>query len=911
MTSKILRFFIILSIIISIIIIIVQAILLGFGINFGCAMRYDDTKDAVLTKSVTLNANGKYDESACQYDNTCSDANKRYGKWLKVDLDIYKDYDITFEIDGEVSLCNATYNYNGKELEIPRVDGKHDGGLPIILDASKGKFHQITNIFPNDKIQIGIGKNSIRSDEPIPQLDSLKTSPQADCINGITGDKKSFHPVCNRMSPYVGVPAVLEIKKTTDSPLWKCRKQELENITHDNIASACENQKLPDCDKEFHFCCPLLSNPYTDGVSMFYHNLDILFHNTVFPMPYSEQLIYEPEQYVNSNRDLMSPLPYLGEQIRSATIKTLNDLPEKAKMSEASWFAFEATDDLSNIQPKQSGLERVIHNIQSDKSARFLPDDKTTTDQFAIIVDPSTTNTSSTIPKKLEDRIILDWQVTNLPEGDINQNYLEARFLFSYENPNMLKYCTGGYVFYLKHTKCYRQNGQYFSTPYKDEQGKVQYIDKGKIKYLLLDYDQDPNQNPTLANSANALLFNKQQSSIKADFNGVIWLLIENNREDYKNSAGVYNINITQRHSSAHVADNYDRWTPIKKLFTDKWQEINKNIFQHLTCYGENKASCINFFKVIRALLVLYIMLFGLQFSLGITKINHLDFVSRMFKVIFVAGLMNEQTFDFFNTYIFDLVYNFSDEIMGAIYSKQISSTPGIDNNLAMFFEEVYGVFASPIFYLQLVAQIGTGLSGIITFLIIFLSLIMFLIPVLEFICIYLLSSLGVSILLALAPIFLIFVLFQSTRHLFDNWIRFLARYIFEPSMFFIGLSILTKLFLIYVDQVLGYSVCSKCSIVFKIPFVETMFPTLRGLESVPIFCLYWFAPWGYDAISTPFASSLPHIVALAVISFCTFKYAHLSSQICEKIFGLVSNPGSTSKVGSGLEKDLIKKIKG
>ena len=111
---------------------------------------------------------------------------------------------------------------------------------------------------------------------------------------------------------------------------------------------------------------------------------------------------------------------------------------------------------------------------------------------------------------------------------------------------------------------------------------------------------------------------------------------------------------------------------------------------------------------------------------------------------------------------------------------------------------------------------------------------------------VYLMAFMAIAVLIALAPIFLTFMLFEQTWSLFDNWIKFTFRYMIEPAIMLAGIIILTQLFTIYLDQVIGYSVCWKCAIPFKLPFasLDGVAPEILNLE---LFCLNWFAPWGYD----------------------------------------------------------------
>ena len=232
-----------------------------------------------------------------------------------------------------------------------------------------------------------------------------------------------------------------------------------------------------------------------------------------------------------------------------------------------------------------------------------------------------------------------------------------------------------------------------------------------------------------------------------------------------------------------------------------------------------------------------------------------------------------------------------------------------LESALSNYFQSIYGVMLSEIFQLQLLALLGTGLSGLILFLIVMLSLIFFLIPVCEFIVVYILSTLAVAVLLSLAPIFLVAMLFDVTRYLFDNWLSFILRYIFEPVIMFVGICFLSQMFLIYIDYVLGYSVCWKCTMPFQLPFLDVFFPFLALLKTVPIFCIYWLAPWGYDSLSYNFAMALGNVVALFMIAFTAIKYGGVCSSICSKIFGGEGGFGSAAAVSKQFSSGMVQAL--
>ena len=63
------------------------------------------------------------------------------------------------------------------------------------------------------------------------------------------------------------------------------------------------------------------------------------------------------------------------------------------------------------------------------------------------------------------------------------------------------------------------------------------------------------------------------------------------------------------------------------------------------------------------------------------------------------------------------------------------------------------------------------------------------------------------ALLIIIAPIFIVFILFNSTRYLFDNWVAYLIRYCLEPVLIIGGMIILVELYEVFLDQVLNHIV--------------------------------------------------------------------------------------------------------
>jgi type IV secretion system protein VirB6 len=843
--SVILRILVVI-VVLSMIMLVLATI--GAAPFLGCMQRYaDDTGINFNSKTVTLEAKANY--SCIQYDSigNCiksSDPSgtSKYGQWLNVGLYIVNGAELRFNVSGEVSLCQATY-YDDATIKIPRVEDS-SAGLPIVLDATvmKGAAKNLTEVYINDKIQVKAGQNTSLNQFSVINLGNPNSPYTADCSDG----KTQYPAICGKYSFYDGA------QYTTSCDVKKNVRARKGTHEYDDTVPL-KNQGYT-CTRTNRWGCEGLPPSY---ISYCYSYTCSKYTTASLTQSYSPSVVFLDSEAIDQ-RNQYNP---------GISNDTCPKLPSNIK----SWFALDKIDG-------QNTASALTYSVSGSSGIQ----------NKKVTILEQCSDASSCY--RFEDRYMLDQQIF---DAQSTGSYLQYKF---YDTGQGGGY-TGGYVLYLKQTKCYRKNGGYLTDS---------FADRGAIKYLLLDNILDPNQNTDLASSAGILSFDTNGNAtnvIKADKNSSLWVMINNNSDDYKNSSGSYNLTVTQGTNS--TLTNFNMWGWLNELFITKWQGIAKQVFQNLTCYGgSDKSSCSNLFNIIKALLVCYIIILGMMFSLGMLELNQVDLVIRVVKIIIVAGLINENTYNFFNNYLFDLILKASDEIMGSVMHFEGSS----NNILSNLFLNVYGLMASDIFQLQLLAILGTGITGIFLFIIIMLALIFFLIAFFEFLVVYFIASLATAILLSLAPIFLVFMLFNVTRYLFDNWVKFMLRYILEPVIMFVGISALTKLFMIYIDNVLGFSVCWKCNLPFQIPFLDTFFPFAKGLNTVPIFCIYWLSPWGYDPLTYSFAINLGNIVALFIISVTAFKYCHMATQITQSILG--ASMGSAS-IAAAFEKASIKQLTG
>ena len=878
------------------------------SIGNGCFMRYSPDGKAgsdSISSTVTLNANANYKDTSNMLPNGTMQVipdPAHYGEWLNTDVEVVDQQTVNLQITGQISLCLAyvpkdnlqftestrpgksNLDDKGNMIPIPRVTDVNTPPLSLIIDAKNNEWRNITELYANDRVLISVSPNyTTGTAAAVP--DAFKgTKVTADCSQGQT----TYNPICGRYSIYSGEYVNACVYKKN---YWQGnKKQKCPKGCVWGAIDWCYTAPSVLC--RYYYECEslpawinkkrIMPEPYQDdgtftfswsdnAGSLFidYANLQCSNNANIPPNGQCPDSV--------SNRDAKDK-DYIGgkdcQGDYDGKICNSGDFQKNRRF----WYTADGNGG--------NGPTGLIWQLSSTGS---VSSDLPSNPQFAKFVE------SSDQPEEYGKQYKV---IYNIPfNSNTEKNYLQYR-LWSPSSQDASKN-TGGYVLNIKQTKCYRENGNSFNDVFSN---------RGKVQYIIVPSSEDPNTNGKSYPINGIDVDSKGETKFEATSEGVIWMKILNDPVDYKNSEGNYKVSFLTVQQVGSFTIKVMQ--PLLELFKSKVQGAAKSIFQNIVCYKGNSSSCTNFFNYIKALLILYVMTYGAMFLLGFTKINQRELVIRIVKIAIVSGLMNGKTFEFFNNYLFDAITGFSDEIISNMSGYSLFTSTNKISNPFMFLDAVMSkIFFSKTFIAQLLALLSLGLSGIIYFIITFIALMIVIITAFRAVAVYIMAFMATCILIGIAPLFISFLLFDFTRYLFDNWVRFTFRYMLEPVIMMAGIIVLTQLFTLYLDFVLGYSVCWKCALPIKIPFIGTILPV--ALLNVPIFCINWFAPWGMDYMSGMMGVNMQNIVALIIISYGMYGYVEFSGRMTAKLTG-AAGPSATQmgeQMSTAAEQGALSKI--
>ncbi len=210
----------------------------------------------------------------------------------------------------------------------------------------------------------------------------------------------------------------------------------------------------------------------------------------------------------------------------------------------------------------------------------------------------------------------------------------------------------------------------------------------------------------------------------------------------------------------------------------------------------------------VRALLTLYVIFTVVGYMLGTIQLSKFDFIVRMFKIAFIAFAFSDRSWELFGTTLSRLFIDGSTYLVDSF-----SGYVGEGERKFAFLDLTAGVLFTAETWLKFLSLMLSGPFGFIAFWVIFCATYAFLKCIISATFKYVISTVLVAFLLSLTPLFIVFILFQKTKPLFDNWIKTLAHVSLEPVILFSFLSLLNQLMYSVLYNLTNFSACYQCLI--------------------------------------------------------------------------------------------------
>lgn len=292
---------------------------------------------------------------------------------------------------------------------------------------------------------------------------------------------------------------------------------------------------------------------------------------------------------------------------------------------------------------------------------------------------------------------------------------------------------------------------------------------------------------------------------------------------------------------------------------------------------------------VVRILLTLYVLLYGIYFIIGAAEFTAKELLLRCAKIIFITQIFfNPDSWQFFSKNVFDLFLNGIDTLM-----KNATGGGGSTSNVFGFIDPLLNTYLNPqvwaIIFVQLF-QIFNG--GIIISFILILGIFYYLMAIIMVIVYYLVTFVSICVMLSLAPIFFCMILFEQTRPMFEKYVATLLCYLIQPTILLI--------FILMIDQIVSYQLFNSlvsCEWGHLLDYVLSMDLSnigvglsftivIASIIDLPFIAFLPFFIPQYASVPGGIASVLVNSILFSCLSLIVYQAIPYIDQIVQSLMG-------------------------
>ena len=236
----------------------------------------------------------------------------------------------------------------------------------------------------------------------------------------------------------------------------------------------------------------------------------------------------------------------------------------------------------------------------------------------------------------------------------------------------------------------------------------------------------------------------------------------------------------------------------IISFVTDTMDETAESMYRDIVAGSEYRLS-------LKILLVLYIVVHGILYIGGASDMSQREMVSMFIRMIIVIQLTTgEESWKLFNDYFFKFFTEGLEEMISIVTSNLSDGT----GDSITFFDKLLGLLFSYETSVKIYASIWSYPSGFIVAIVTYVAFAMFAIAIAKAVMLYLLSYMAISLLIIVAPIFICFMLFETTKSLFENWINQFAVFFLQSVMVLAALNLLAQIIVDQIYMMYGFKAC-------------------------------------------------------------------------------------------------------
>jgi type IV secretion system protein VirB6 len=299
--------------------------------------------------------------------------------------------------------------------------------------------------------------------------------------------------------------------------------------------------------------------------------------------------------------------------------------------------------------------------------------------------------------------------------------------------------------------------------------------------------------------------------------------------------------------------------------------------------------------NIIRIMLVLYIAILGVYVVMGGVELTHKDLISRAIKIGIICTLLSPGSINFFNNYFLDLFTKGQTELINYVV-RDVGALPtqgsNPDFNSMFKFTSVIATLFSAKMLKLLFSFLLWFPFGIILCLMLVVTMVEYLIAVVEAIIAYLIAATAIQFLIALGPIFISLLLFEKTKDYCKKWVLALVSFTAQPAILWAVILVVSNLIFSFLYSLMSINI-------EWVPIISIYFQPFELWSRLDLFTIYFYNP--VDSVLMIFVNVIAFFMLVRLMKNVT----PLGADIASKLFG-----GTAAKAGAGMAAEVGKAIR-
>jgi type IV secretory pathway VirB6-like protein len=293
---------------------------------------------------------------------------------------------------------------------------------------------------------------------------------------------------------------------------------------------------------------------------------------------------------------------------------------------------------------------------------------------------------------------------------------------------------------------------------------------------------------------------------------------------------------------------------------------------------------------------ILFFAFMGIGFFVGVLQFSKAELTTIMLRFAVITALLSPDGWNFFNDYIVTGIFALSSDLSSLVLNATNDavflnntgfsiSSGNMDVSMLSELDKIFDMLTSPALHAKVVALLFSHEIGFIMILCLYFVFLALITALIQFTVIFIFIFINLTILLSLAPIFILFAVFKYTRNnYFQPWLQSLVGSAIQPIMLFVFLGLFLSIINYLLIDILYYKACWRS--ILDLIFFDIGF---------------WKVEQAYDYNNgKPIAIDSPNISLIKVLvlylSALLIRYVtDMVPKIADKISGGISIEGTAA----------------